>query len=123
MRQHAHSIFPLMPNERMAAKLRPRMILLRPDSSTAARTAKARGRQLQPLVSRRLHVGYEGSVICHETPDRSLIQGLRWRTSGVCAGQRISGAGRYVLRARGVKIGSRNGCPSDTGWSSARAAG
>ena len=54
----------------MAAKLRPRVILPRPDSSAAARTAKARGRQLQRLVSRRLHFGDEGSVMCREIPDR-----------------------------------------------------
>ena len=36
--------------QRMAAKLRPRVMLPRCVSSTAARTAEARGRQLQRLV-------------------------------------------------------------------------
>ena len=55
----------------MAAKLRPQVIPPRPDSSADARAAKALGRQLQRLVSRRLHFGYEGSVICREIPDQS----------------------------------------------------
>jgi hypothetical protein len=38
--------------QRMAAKLRPRMMLPRCVSSEAARAAEARGRQLQRLVSR-----------------------------------------------------------------------
>ena len=39
--------------QRMAAKLRPRVMLPRRVSSTATRAAEARGRQLQRLVGRR----------------------------------------------------------------------
>ena len=57
----------------MAAKLRPQVIPPRPDSSADARAAKALGRQLQRLVSRRLHLSYEGSVICRETPSSFVV--------------------------------------------------
>ena len=40
--------------QRMAAKLRPRVIVPRAASSNAARAAGARGRQLQPLVGWRV---------------------------------------------------------------------
>jgi len=43
-----------MSAERMAAKLRPRVILPRRISSTSTRAAESRGRQLQRLVGRRL---------------------------------------------------------------------
>jgi hypothetical protein len=44
------NLAPLVATQRMAAKLRPRAMLPRLVTSTANRTAEARGRQLQRLV-------------------------------------------------------------------------
>src|SRR6266478_3107199 len=56
----------------MAAKLRPRVMLSRRVSSTTARAAEARGRQLQRLVGQRAPVaGQESrSQWCHELLDQ-----------------------------------------------------
>ncbi len=62
----------------MAAKLRPHEMLPRSVSSTAARAAEARGRQLQRLVGRPARVPSAGPP---REPPVNAREDHRWRTT------------------------------------------